>query len=177
MHYKVINKEISEKGDIREMFNILLIEDDFQIIKAIESRLREKYPQCDIEKAYNFYRAETALSRYQTDIKPCHLIISDLHMSGVGLRACGVRPNGAVLNGWVFLRDYLLRENSQYHNISKQAKIIIFSAFLKELKTYTSQNNEDECLLSGISQIEKGRIYSGQGGYNKLMEEIENILS
>lgn len=155
------------------MRNILIIEDELQIVHAIESRLRDKYPYCEIEKASNFYRAQTALDKYLEN-NGCNLIISDLHMSGEGLdsEVCIDRPDGSVLNGWIFLRDYLLKEGAPYYSISAKTPIIIFSAFLEELRAYTNSRKEDSVLLLNVMQIPKGRIYSGDGGYTELMKVV-----
>lgn len=157
------------------MKRILIIEDELQIVYAIESRLRAVYPHCEIKKAPNFYRAQTALDEYLKI--NCDLIISDLHMSGEGLEDDEDRPDGAVLNGWFFLRNYLLKESSTYHAVCEHAEIIIFSAFLDELKSYTNLKSEDKTLLSTIRQVPKGRIYSGDGGYTELMNTVRDILN
>lgn len=158
------------------MNHILLIDDEEPILRAIVSRINHTFSDCSIIAASNFFRARATLEEYRKDHIHCDLIISDLHMPREGLCARGDQPSGAVLNGWVFLRDYIVKEDAQYHPLCKDTQIIIFSAFLEELKDYGSKHDEDRLLLANIKKVQKGNIYCGQGGYVKLMEVIEAAL-
>lgn len=158
------------------MNHILLIDDEEPILRAISSRINHAFSDCSITSASNFYRAKAALEGYRNNHTLFDLIISDLHMPREGLCARGDQPNGAVLNGWVFLRDYIVKDDAQYRSLCKDTQIIIFSAFLKELKDYENKRDEDRLLLANIKKVQKGNIYCGQGGYDKLMEVVEAVL-
>lgn len=158
------------------MNHILLIDDEDTILRAISSRINHAFSDCSITSASNFYRVKSALEKYHNSHTFFDLIVSDLHMPREGLCARGDQPNGAVLNGWVFLRDYIVKDDAQYHRLCKNTQIIIFSAFLKELKDYEKKRDEDRLLLANIKKVQKGNIYCGQGGYDKLMEVIGAVL-
>lgn len=158
------------------MSHVLLIDDEEPVLRAIESRIKYILPDCNVTRASNFFRAKAALEEYRNDHIRCDLIVSDLHMPREGLRPRGNQPSGAVLNGWVFLRDYIVKADSQYYHLCRGAQIIIFSAFLEELKDYGNAHDEDQFLLTNIEKVRKGNIFCNQGGYDKLMEKIGTIL-
>lgn len=163
---------------MRKKISVLIIDDQQIVTDAIQDRLNDLslslkfrgFQKIDI--ANDFYRAIDFLKSAN---KPYDLIISDLLMAGGGLDSIPNRACGTVLNGWTFLYHFILNPDGIYHGMCKNSRIIVFSAYKRELDQYISDNNLCQ-LLDDIYFIEKGHIYNSNGGYVALVQTIKSLI-
>lgn len=152
--------------------NILLIDDQSSITDGIKLQLELKLGKAQnltIDTANDFFRACAFL---RDSKKKYDLIITDLQMPSKG---AGRIPKDAstVVIGWHFIDIYILQEDGEFYGCCKETKIIIFSAFQKELHEYIKENNIT--MDKRISCIEKGSARDEYGGLRQLIRAIENF--
>ena len=158
--------------------NVLLIDDEKIITDAIQDRLRDiRFTKSfngfsRIDVANNFYQAITCLDNQE---KPYDIIISDLLMPGTGLDDT-IRTRGTVLNGWTFLYHNILSSSGAYYQkYNDSCKMVVFSAYKRELEQFLTKANMQE-YLTKIYFVEKGHIYNANGGYASLIRTIESLI-
>lgn len=159
--------------------NVLLIDDERIVTDAIQDRLNEiEFSKCfkgfsKIDVANDFYQAITYLDNQD---KAYDIIISDLLIPGSGLMQNPSQTRGTVLNGWTFLYHYILDSSGTYHEKYKDdCKIVVFSAYKRELTQFLTKNNMQQ-YLDEVYFVEKGHIYNDNGGYASLIRTVKSLI-
>lgn len=150
---------------------ILLIDDSPLITTGIQEelkRLSDNYLVIDI--AANFYEAEELLKQNEYNV-----ICLDLNMPSIRGQKCFNELNGTTLNGWLFLKHYIFKEDAPYKNICKNSKFFVFSGYIEELKNHIR--------MSGVAQVDEKTWFSlltlvpkGTGVYEELVQSILKSL-
>ena len=146
---------------------ILLIDDSPLITTGIQNELnRQSNVYLVIDIAANFYEAEELLKQNEYNV-----ICLDLNMPSIRGQECFNELNGTTLNGWLFLKHYIFKDDAAYKNNCRNSKIFVFSGYIEELKNHIR--------MSGVTQVDEriwfatlNLIPKGTGVYEDLVQSI-----
>ncbi len=143
---------------------VLLIEDREIVITGIKDSLRRKSGgNIEVESATNFYSAKELLSQNHYDI-----ISLDLNMARIDNDPYFDELPGTTLNGWLFLKNYILADHAQFNRICSKVKIIIFSGFINELREEIRKLPQEDKQRTWLNKIEL---------VNKIIGEYDTITN
>jgi len=153
-----------------------LIDDESVMTDSIQDRLGDlrknrKIGEYEAHSAHNFYKALDYLDKNSYD-----LLITDLLMPTYGLPPELLAQRGVMLNGWIFLHQYVLNPKGEYYGKNRRAKCIVFSAYLDRLnKHWEDMGFHWEAYKERLFLIDKGNIFDNSGGFNKLTDTIVDL--
>lgn len=97
-------------------------------------------------------------------------IIADLNMEDQWLGKYQEESNGGVLTGWVWLRRFVYA-NEAYRRIPS----IIYSGYIRDLKSYLRERNESNLLREyPVYCICKGA--NNESGYGALVRKLRELI-
>lgn len=150
---------------------VLLIEDRNIVITGIRDSLRRKSKGVvEVQCATSFYSAKELILYNNFDV-----ILLDLNMARIDNDACFDEFPGTTLNGWLFLKNYVLGEQAPFKEQCKNSKIIIYSGYIDELRDFIKklpENNEERKWINKVELVNKVL-----GEYSTITTKILNNLN